>query len=377
MGWLLSSDSHIVEPPELWTSRVSAKHREMVPRVEEFEGVGWWHFGAGRTELSYGQLDQAGRRFEGGAEALDREATFSDVREGSHEPDLFLKDCEADGVWGAVIFPTIGLLTARLQEPEAVELSCRVYNDWLGEFCAYNPSRLKGAALICTDDIANGVAELSRARNDLGLGAAAISVSPTLGHKYNRPEYEPLWAAAQDLDMPLCFHLGSNRTPWELVEISSRTGISNIDKYVKDSIGRMIFSGVFDRYPGLKVVSVENDAGWAPWFIWRMDYAFTEQRHYEGLVKFKDPDMMPSDFFAQNVFVSFQEDPIAIENRYRIGVDNLMFGNDYPHAESTFPQTREILDRILGDIPADEREKIQTTNTARVFGFDVPEVTNA
>ncbi len=131
----------------------------------------------------------------------------------------------------------------------------------------------------------------------------------------------------------------------------------------------MIFSGVFERHPGLRLAIVEFGLAWASHVLSSMDYTYRE-RHEEALYRFKD-GMRPSDFFHRNVFLSFQEDAIGIRLRDAIGVDNLMWGSDYPHSESTFPQSRKILAEILAGVPDDEQAKIAGGNTARLYRFDV------
>jgi predicted TIM-barrel fold metal-dependent hydrolase len=129
----------------------------------------------------------------------------------------------------------------------------------------------------------------------------------------------------------------------------------------------MIFSGVFERYPDLKLSIVEHELAWAPHFLRTMDWHYKElsqvapHRFEEGRV--------PSDFFHSNIYMSFQEDDIGIMLRSIIGVDNLMWGSDYPHAESTWPNSREVLDRVLEGVPEAERRKIVCDNVARLYNF--------
>ena len=132
----------------------------------------------------------------------------------------------------------------------------------------------------------------------------------------------------------------------------------------------MIFSGVFERYPRLTLAIVEFELAWVPHVLSSMDYTYRE-RHGEAIYRFKD-GMLPSDFFRRNVVLSFQEDAVGIRLRDLIGVDNMMWGSDYPHSESTFPQSRKILAEILAGVPEDEQAKIVGGNTARVYGFDLP-----
>jgi predicted TIM-barrel fold metal-dependent hydrolase len=141
------------------------------------------------------------------------------------------------------------------------------------------------------------------------------------------------------------------------------------------SLCDLIFSGVFERHPGLTLAIVEFELAWAPHLLSTMDYTYRE-RHGEAFYRFKD-GMLPSDFFRRNVVLSFQEDAIGIRLRDAIGVDDMMWGSDYPHSESNFPQSRKTLAEILAGVPDDEQAKIAGGNTARVYNFDVASVTAA
>jgi predicted TIM-barrel fold metal-dependent hydrolase len=136
------------------------------------------------------------------------------------------------------------------------------------------------------------------------------------------------------------------------------------------SLGHLIFTGVFERYPRLRVGSVEHELSWVPHFLERIDYTYTQRARRDWWYRFKG-DLLPSDFFRRNVFLSFQEDHLGIRDRAFIGVDALMWGSDYPHTETTFPRSRQILERILEGVPEDERQKITSTNVARLYQFDL------
>ena len=135
------------------------------------------------------------------------------------------------------------------------------------------------------------------------------------------------------------------------------------------SLCDMIFSGVFERHPNFKLAIVEYELAWVPHLLATMDYGYRE-RHEEATYRFKN-DLKPSDFFASNIYLSFQEDDIGIRLRDRIGIERMMWGSDYPHSESTFPRSREILDDILRDVSSSERQQILCNTTAELYGFDV------
>ena len=135
----------------------------------------------------------------------------------------------------------------------------------------------------------------------------------------------------------------------------------------------LIFSGVFERHPRLTLAIVEFELAWAAHLLSTMDYTYRE-RHGEAIYRFTN-GMLPSDLYRRNVVLSFQEDAIGIRLRDVIGIDNMMWGSDYPHSESTFPQSRKILAEILAGVPDDEQAKIAASNTARVYHFDVARLT--
>ncbi len=248
----------------------------------------------------------------------------------------------------------------------------RAYNDWLADFCSVDPARLKGIAMINLDDVADGIKELERAARR-GFAGAMITEYPLETRRYDQPEYESFWAAAEALDMPLSLHTATRRQGKirGAGERTIRDATSRSTKafYPALSMCDLIFSGVFERHPGLEVAIVEFELAWAPHVLSTMDYTYRE-RHEEALYRFKD-GMRPSDFFHRNVFLSFQEDAIGIRLRDAIGVDNMMWGSDYPHSESTFPQSRKILAEILAGVPEEEQDKIAGGNTARLYGFDL------
>jgi predicted TIM-barrel fold metal-dependent hydrolase len=277
-----------------------------------------------------------------------------------------------DGVAGEVLYPSQGLFYFKVADSALMSAIFRAYNDWLADFCRTDPTRLKGIAMINLDDVGEATKELERAA-DRGFAGAMITEYPLEHRRYDQPEYEPFWAAAQALAMPLSLHTatrrqGKIRGAGERT-LRDATGRSTKAFYPATSLCDMIFSGVFERYPALRLAIVEFELAWAPHLLSTMDYTYRE-RHEEAFVRFKN-DMRPSDFFHRNVFLSFQEDAIGIRLRDAIGVDNMMWGSDYPHSESTFPQSRKILAEILAGVPDEEQAKIAGGNTARLYGFDV------
>ncbi len=369
---MVSSDNHVFEPTDLWTSRSRSGFKDRVPQVVRLEDGDWWYCDDHRV-IGMSPGAQTGMRFEE-PEKLTRTTEVEHVRPGGYIPEEHLKDMDADGVDVSIVYPTVGLLLYSVPDSNLLTEIFRTYNDWLAEFCSYNLKRLKGVAMINVDDVQSGVKELERCAR-MGLGAGMITVYPPEGRGYNLPEYEPLWAAAQDLQMPIGLHIATNRPSagqefgvGEQADRVSSAFISNADHWIRMSLAHMAFSGVFERHPKLQVGSVEMELSWIPHFLDRIDYTYT-QRQQQDRYRFKE-DMLPSDYIHRNVFFGFQEDSLGIRLREIIGVDNLLWGSDYPHQESTFPRSRQIVEEILADCTEEERAKIAGGNAVRIYNLD-------
>jgi predicted TIM-barrel fold metal-dependent hydrolase len=372
---VLSSDSHVFEPPDLWQTRIDRAFRDRAPRIERIDGADQIVVERDQILSGIGLISNAGARFEA-PETITARGRFEDVHKGGYDPEQHLKDMALDGVAGEVLYPSQGLFYFKVTDAALMSAIFRAYNDWLAEFCKTDPARLKGIAMVNLDDVAAGISELERTAR-LGLCGAMISEYPAEKRRYDQPEYENFWAAAASLDMPLSLHTATRRQgrirgagDKTLRDASSRATKAF---YPAMSLCDMIFSGVFERHPGLTVAIVEFELAWAPHVLATMDYTYRE-RHDEAFHRFKN-GMRPSDFFRRNVVLSFQEDAVGIRLRDVIGINNMMWGSDYPHSESTFPQSRKILSEILKGVPEDEQAKIAGLNAARIYDFDTARLT--
>jgi predicted TIM-barrel fold metal-dependent hydrolase len=372
---IISSDSHVFEPPNLWTERIDTAFRERAPRLQRMGDVDHLVVEDHQTIAGIGLISNAGARFDA-PETISDHGRFEDVHTGGYDPYQHLKDMQIDGVAGEILYPSQGLFYYKVADSQLMSAIFRTYNDWLAEFCHTDPDRLKGIAMINLDEVQDGIHELERTAK-LGFAGAMITEYPPEDRRYDRLEYEPFWAAAQDLNMPLSLHTATRRQGINS-GMAQRTLHDASRRATKvflpaTSMCDMIFAGVFERYPNLKLAIVEFELAWVPHLLQTMDYTYRE-RHEEALYRFQG-EVLPSDFFHRNVFLSFQEDAVGIRLRDLIGVENIMWGSDYPHSESTFPRSREILDRILHGVPVDERAKIVGENTARLYHFNVVHLT--
>ena len=369
---LISADSHVNEPGQLWVERIDRAFRERAPRVVEnppgqrpgaymvLEGIPPIHLaqgmGAGKTPEELPQFF--------------RDSTYKDVRPGGWDPAERLKDMDIDGVAAEVIYTTLGFRQFWLTDAALQRACFRVYNDWLAEYCAYAPKRLAGLAMISLYDIEMAVQELQRIARQ-GLRGALIWASPPDDMPYSSPHYDPFWAEAQELNLPLSLHSITGHGPESRLLVKGP-----IDRYVRStvlshevqrSLTVLIFSGVLERFPHLKFVSAENEIGWLTFYLQKLDQAQEEYRYlYPTALKVK-----PSEYFRRQVFATFIDDPVGVATRQFIGVDNIMWSSDYPHTVSTWPHSQEVVARDLQGVPEAESRKIVWENAARLYGFDL------
>jgi predicted TIM-barrel fold metal-dependent hydrolase len=373
---MISADSHVIEPPDVWSERLRSEWGDRAPRVRlDDDGNDWWYVDGYRTN-SFAGGTQTGHRF-ADPDALVLADRFENVREGAYDPDRYVDENLSDGVIASVLYPTQQMQHYAVRNTALVDATCRAYNDWLAEFCAAHPQRLRGVAALNVDDIAVAAAELDRAIGR-GLVAGLIPVALPSGRTYADPAFDRLWEVAARLDAPLSLHIGTYRASPDrqkppviagaqlATPKPAQTSFATADHWVRQALGDLIFSGVFERHPRLRVVSAEHEVGWLPFFVERMDYTYT-QRATKGH-RFAN-GVLPSDFVHANVWVQFCEDPLASIVAHSIGSDRLLWGSDYPHSEGLFPRSREVFaDRTAG-LDERARRQIATDNAAALYGI--------
>ena len=375
---LISADSHIVEPPDLYSSRFEPKLRERAPKMERRKTPTGREFDAwtldGMQVGTLGAVIQAGQRFEDPSQ-IDFLGTWEDVRRGAYNAHSMIVENEEDGVWGSVLQPSQGLFWYRIRDGKLLSEICRVYNDWIADFCKPYPDRLKGIAMLNVDNVEEACEELERCAR-MGLVGAFIPVAPLPEFPYRHPIYDRLWWTAQDLNQPLLLHISTPRFGVPANEFTTdstemtASGRSTTDYWVRYSMGAMLFAGVFDRYPRLKVGSVEHEASWIPHWLKQMDFTYVERPVFTKGWKSAE-GLMPSDYWKRNMFVEFMEDDLGVQLRDRIGVENMLWGSDYPHAEATFPRSQQFIQRMFKGVPEADLQKITSSNAAKMFGFEL------
>jgi predicted TIM-barrel fold metal-dependent hydrolase len=280
---------------------------------------------------------------------------------------------ERDGVWGGVVFPSATLVYYGVTNRELLDEILRVYNEWIADFASQAPDRIKAVGLLNPDDIPGAVRSAERLKAQ-GFAGVMLPVRVQAAHSYDSTDFEPLWETIEGLGMPLSMHIAANRTPGEfLLGNVSRIAdqVTVADYYVRATLTDFILSGVLQRHPGLKVLSVEHEGSWVFHFLQRIDWHYLNNRGLQSRPRFPD-GRLPSDYFRQNVVICFTEDPFLVQNRYVVGVDNIAWGSDFPHSESLYSMSHASLASQFAGVPEDERFKLAVSNTARLYRFELP-----
>jgi predicted TIM-barrel fold metal-dependent hydrolase len=364
---IISADDHVNPPPTMYAERVPAEWRERMPRVERrgerdmlvFEG----------SERPFTLLEGAAGVASKDVQLLAR--TPSEGRRGGWDPHARIADMDLDGVDAQVLFGSGagGGVAIRSLERPLQRVMMRAYNEWLAEFCRPYPQRLIGIGEIPIWDLDIALQEVQRCAQ-LGLRGVLIPAvpayveSPPEDRSYLDPHYERLWSALEDLGLPIHFHLGT-RPVSRGIDQNLMVQISVNKSAMSEPIATFIFAGILQRHPGLKLVSVESGIGWMAFLIPWMDHVF-ERHRYHTRSPLTEP---PGFYFHRQVLGTFIDDVVGVRNRDIIGVDNIMWSSDYPHVNSSWPESRQYIEKHFGDVPADERRKMVGGNAARLYGL--------
>jgi len=280
---------------------------------------------------------------------------------------------DIDGVDAQTLYPNLGIGPLFLLDDFELQYAClRAYNDFLSEFCSTNPNRLVGIALIPTDDVQTGVDEIKRISKLKGLRGAMLPTYPR-GEPLNSSTYEPLWQVAEDLGLPMHIHLrtGSRQTAGlmggtsgELIgEKCTILNLASLANY--EALSRIVFGGVLERHPKLKFVSVEGNIGWLGYWIEKSDRTYKRHRHWTQL-NLPNP---PSYYYFRQIYSTFIEDKVGMMIRKVIGVDNLMWSSDYPHTDTTWPDSKKYIEESFEGVTGEDRYKILAGNAMKLYNL--------
>jgi predicted TIM-barrel fold metal-dependent hydrolase len=377
----ISADDHIDLrwlPKDLFTERLPVSLRERGPRVEETENGAYWTW-EGQARGPHGYYTAA--QGSGAMWAIERGGV---MRQGELRPttaELRLTDMDRDGVDASVMYgPTDPLAIA---DPELRRRCYEAYNDWLIDFCAAKPERLIGVAQLSMEDPELARGELERLSKRGGLRHFNVLASRATPAIYDEA-WEPFWALAEEVGIPIGFHLAvlvkKTRLDQEdrdaanvVISVASRFAQNPPGIQLLEPVTGLIFAGVLDRHPRLKIVMAEAGLAWVPSMIQGLDIWYQRTRDGRRLTgdgPITLPKLLPSEYFHRQIWISFVDDPLGVQMVGSIlDADKVMFGSDYPHPASTWPYSQRTIEEQMQGISPDVRQKIVRDNARALFGI--------
>jgi predicted TIM-barrel fold metal-dependent hydrolase len=391
--WMISADDHVVEPPNVWQDRLPAKHRELGPKLVRDGDQEFWQF-EGKRRTTRGLEATAGKSFE---QYSPLPLTYADMRPGCYDVVERIKDMDQDGILASVVFPSFprfaGQVFSEASDRELGFACIQAYNDWMiDEWCGYAPSRFIPMTMIPFWDPKLAAQEIERCA-DKGARCITFSENPSpLGFpSLQDPEHywDPVFSACAEAGLVINMHAGSSsqlpRTSPDMPHVESLVlGMMSLPAAAALDF---IFSDTFVRHPKLKICLSEGGIGWIPVMLERCDRVY--ERHLAWAKKYNVrhtahgtteerpvPDFdgrRPTEIFRNHIYGCFFEDFRGVEGMQRIGLlDNIVMESDYPHSDSSWPNTIPLARRQVADLTQEEAEKLMIGNSSRLYRFEPP-----
>jgi predicted TIM-barrel fold metal-dependent hydrolase len=379
----IDTDTHITEPRDLWTDRVSTrKWGDAVPHVKQMGGRDVWFI---RDQMvgSPGYTTMAG--FNGSVPDAPR--GFDDIPKSSWDARARLAHMDAEGIHAQVLYPNVGGFGSggflKLGEPELMLECVRAYNDFLVEWCSTDPARLVPVAAMPFWDVKECVKEVERA---VGLGHRAVLAcsqpeawgEPVLADKH----WDPFWSAVRDTGVPISFHIGAGDVSGlfnDTVGIGLRANFARVSSMIfmqnVTCLADLIFGGVCHRFPELKLVSVESGVGWIQSYLESADWQFVNS---ETRREHPEYDLLPSEYFRRQIYGCFWFECEGLRTAFEEFPDNLLWETDFPHPTCQHPglegglteHPADYAERVFAGVPEATQRKVLHDNAARLYGLD-------
>jgi uncharacterized protein len=398
---VIDVDTHLTEPGDLWTSRAPEKYKDLVPRVifrknSELHGLPGWRSDRPDDEESPTWIvgGDTPLGFAGGASVVNKSNQkvrgsdfvhwpLTEVSPAASlvEPRLALMDDV--GIWAQIMYPNAvgfgGQAMASVQDPVLRLLILQIWNDAMAEMQEQSGGRIMGMALIPWWDVKVAVKEIERI-HAMGLHGVNTNADPQNQGlpDLSDPSYAPMWEACESLGLPVNFHIGASvsqssysQGSWPSLDGDTALALGSSMLYIGNArvIANFIYSGILDRHPRLKVVSVESGVGWIPFILDALDYQAVEN-NVDHL------SMKPSDYFRRQMYACFwfESQRDFLHDVGRLGIDNCMFETDFPHPTCLYPQPLNDIAQSFGrnDVPWEARVKLLGGTAARVYNIDLP-----
>jgi predicted TIM-barrel fold metal-dependent hydrolase len=372
---VMDSDMHIIEAPDIWERHIEPAFRDRAPGKgagEGYTGSRWIFEGRPFPALSANperrRLNEL--RTERAREG-DKGARFAEARARGYDAASQLAAMDVEGIDVAISFRTLAshFIAVDGLEPALSAAVCRAFNRWLFERAQADPRRLKLAALVPPQDINLAVAEAHFAVRELGAVGLVLPSHPVEGRNLYHPAYDPLWEAAQELDVALAFH-GMHAAYQEHIATRYPDNLTLAHAAAQPleltlALGSLILGGVLERFPRLRVGLLEGTCGWLPWWLWRID----EEWEKFGAGERVQLQLAPSEYFRRQCFIAVDPDEALVTGVIgAVGDDSIVISTDWPHDDSAYPHAIEHF-LALPDLSDASRRKILWDNCARLYGL--------
>jgi len=378
---VIDTDTHITEPPDVWTSRVSSKWGDLVPHIKRVDGSDFWMIG---DELVGGPGFYTMAGFDGSFPEVPK--GYDDIPASSYDAKARLALMDEEGIYAQVLYPNLGGFGSggflRTKEPELMLECVRAYNDFLIDWCSEDPKRLIPVMATPFWDVSAAVKEIERCaakghKAVLGAGQPQDFGQPRVAHKH----WDPVWAAAQDAGLSISFHIGGgdlSELMDDAAEMGTKANFSRVGALCfmanQNCISELLFGGVCHRFPKLDFVSVESGAGWMLSVLEAFDWQWIN-----GEVRKEHPeyDLLPSEYFRRQIYGCFWFESVGIQSALQEFPDNMMWETDYPHPTCQYPgpvssaqRPAEYVERALAGVSEETLEKVLHKTPARIYGIE-------
>jgi uncharacterized protein len=360
---IISADSHITEAPNTYVDYIDPKFVDVAPRIVETEDKGDIYVIDGmKRSIPMGLVAAAGVH----ADDLNTRARYKDLHKSGYDATYRIADQNRDGVSAEVIYPSVGMVLCNHPDFDYKKAAMDAYNRWIAEYCSVDPARLLAAGQTAMRSPEEGIRDLEQLKS-MGMRGVMMPGEPQM-EDYDSDIYSEFWDACVDLEMVPSFHILTSSS--DALNRSRGPKMNNFLSIIRgnqDIMGMFVLGGVFERHPRLKVVCVEADAGWAPHFMYRMDHAY--ERHRKWLTA--NISRTPSEYFREHIYMTFQDDWVAFRNVDQVNWHRLCWANDFPHSDSTWPWSQQLLDEQTLQLTDEQTRAILCDNAAELYGIDL------
>jgi predicted TIM-barrel fold metal-dependent hydrolase len=360
---LISADSHVLEPADLFEKRLPAHLRDRAPKLAPWNGGSAWMI-ADLDPVPLPATAKTGSGYRPGNVTDGTAIAYSDVLPALIDPAERIKAQEADSVDAEVLYPTPLLWDAiKLLDDAELKLACvRAYNDWIAEFCAHAPDRLIGLGKVPTTSVEDARAEVLRCA-ELKLRGLVLDALPSGAAVGGNPADDPFWDAVNETGLPVSFHVGVGSNITTMPEGGIAPGLK---PQMANVVLPMVASGLFDRFPEVKIILSHGDASWAMHWLEFTDMYYLRHRHLNEYT-LKDADALPSEYIRSRVWFTFHHDRTAVKNRHNIGPAHLIWASHFPYDDSNWPDNRQQAVKVTAEADEATRKALMAGNVARLY----------